>query len=58
MTDRREKEQKRLERLWRDEEEERHAETERRGERLKEAWRQRRPLEEPDEGRPKKGGPS
>ncbi len=40
------------------EEEEGRAETERRGEQLKEAWRQHHPLEDPEEGRPKKGGPS
>jgi len=63
VTDRRDREQERLNRevdrrKW-DEEDERRAETERRGEQLKEAWRKRRPLEEePDEGRPKKGGPS
>ncbi len=62
-------EDRRLERRLRDlsrlimraeqgEEEESHAETERRGEQLKKAWRQRRPLEDPDKGRPKRGGRS
>lgn len=41
-----------------EEKDERLADTERRGEQLKEAWRQRRPLEDPEEGRPRKGGPS
>ena len=62
-------EDRRLERRLRDlsrlimlaeqgEEEENRAETELRGEQLKEAWRQRRPLEDPDKGRPKRGGRS
>ncbi len=42
-------------RAERGEEEESHAETELRGEQLKEAWRQRRPLEDPDKGLPKRG---
>jgi hypothetical protein len=54
MTDRRNREHERLDRLLRDEEEERRAETERRGEELKEAWRKRRPLEDPDEDRLKR----
>jgi hypothetical protein len=37
-------------------EEESRAEMERRGEQLKEAWRQHHPLEDPDKGRPKRGG--
>jgi hypothetical protein len=45
-------------RTERSKEEESLAETELRGEQLKEAWRQRRPLEDPDEGRPKRGGRS
>ena len=40
------------------EEEESRAETERRGEQLKKAWRQHHPLEDPDKGRPKRGGRS
>ena len=62
-------EDRRLERRLRDlsrlimrsergEEEERLAETEFRSEQLKEAWRQRRPLEDPDKGLPKRGGRS
>lgn len=37
------------------EEDERHAETERRGEELREAWRQRHPEKESEKTRPKKG---
>jgi hypothetical protein len=39
------------------EREESRADTERRGEQLKEAWRQRRPLEDSDKGRPGEGAP-
>jgi hypothetical protein len=45
-------------RVTREEEDEQDAETERRGEQLKEAWRQRHPEKEPEKGRPKKGGPA
>jgi hypothetical protein len=45
-------------RAERGEEEESRAETELRGEQLKEAWRQRRPLEDTDKGPPKRGGRS
>lgn len=44
--------------MIREEEDERCAETERRGEQLREAWRQRHPEREDDKDRPKKGGPS
>jgi hypothetical protein len=40
----------------REEEDERLAETERRGEQLREAWRQRHPERGDDKVRPKKGG--
>ena len=40
----------------REEEDKRDAETERRSEQLKEAWRQHHPQEERDKGRPRKGG--
>ena len=40
----------------RDKEEARRAETERRGEELKEAWRQHHPMQEGGRNRPKKGG--
>jgi hypothetical protein len=43
--------------VW-EEEEERRIETERRGEQLKEAWRQHHPEREPEKGRAKKRGPS
>ncbi len=60
-------EDRRLERRLRDlsrlimraeqgEEEESSAEMERRGEQLKEAWRQHHPLEDPDKDRAKRGG--
>ena len=39
-----------LMRVERQEEDQRHAETERRGEQLKEAWRQRHPEEEEEDG--------
>ena len=42
----------------REEANERRAETERRSEQLWEAWRNRHPVREDDEGRPKKEGPS
>ena len=42
----------------REEEDERRAETERRSEELWKAWRDRRPVREDDEGRPKKKRPS
>ena len=45
-------------RATREEENERRAETERRSEELWEAWRNRHPVREDDEGRPKKEGPS
>ena len=48
----REKDKKRVKAV-RDEENEQQAETERRGEQLKEAWRQRHPQEEGGKGRPK-----
>jgi hypothetical protein len=41
-----------------EEAEERRAETERRGEQLKESWRQHHPEREPEKGRAKKGGPA
>jgi hypothetical protein len=48
-----------VDRLMQEEEEERSAERERRGEELREAWRQRRPTpEEREKGRPRKGRPS
>jgi hypothetical protein len=53
MRDRRERER---DRAARDEENEWRAETERRGEQLREAWRQRHPEEEREKGRPKKDG--
>jgi len=43
-------------RYERDKEEARRAETERRGEELKEAWRQHHPMQEHGRNRPKKGG--
>ncbi len=59
MTDRRDREQDRhmreVDRLVQDEDNKRRVETERRGEELREAWRQRHPQEEREQGRPKKG---
>ena len=43
-------------RYERDKDEGRRAETERRGEELKEAWRQHHPMQEGGRNRPKKGG--
>ncbi len=61
MTDRRDRDQDKLtretDRLVREEDDKRRVETERRGEELKEAWRRRRPQEEPEKGRPKKDKP-
>ena len=45
-------------RAAREEENERRAETDRRGEQLREAWRQRHPQGEEDKGRPKNEGHS
>jgi len=53
MRDRRGRER---DRAAREEENERRAETDRRGEELREAWRQRHPEEEREKTRPKKGG--
>ena len=52
MTDRRDRER---DRRIREEEEERRATTERRGEELREAWRQHHPQGEREKQRPKKG---
>jgi hypothetical protein len=46
VTNRRDREQERLEKLEQEEEDERRAETQRRGEQLREAWRQHHPQEE------------
>jgi hypothetical protein len=45
-------------RAERSEEEESRTDTERRGEQLQEAWRKRRPLEDPDKDRSNRGGRS
>ena len=45
-------------RITREEEDKQNVETERRGEQLKEAWRQRHPEKKPENGRPKKGEPA
>ena len=63
MTDRRDGDQERLtrdaDRLVREEEKEQRAETERRGEQLRQAWREHHPSqEEPEKGRLKKDRPS
>ena len=60
MTDRRGREQERhmreVDRIVQEEDDKRRIETERRGEELRDAWRQRHPQEEePEKGRPKKG---
>ena len=48
----RERRHREHERLIREEEENRRAETERRGEELREAWRQHHPREKREKGRP------
>ena len=45
-------------RVTREEEDKQAAETDRRGEQLKEAWRQRHPEKEPEKGRSNKGWPA
>lgn len=54
MRDRRDRER---DRVTREEENKRLAETERRGEQLKEAWRQHHPEEDREKDRPKKDPP-
>lgn len=66
MSDRKDRERDRAvrdrdrerDRAVRKEEDERNAETERRAEQLREAWRQRHPERDDGKGRPKKGGSS
>ena len=62
MSKRRDRDRDRAERdrdrARREEENERRAATERRGEELREAWRQHHPKEERGKGRPKRGRPS
>jgi len=47
-----------LMRAAQDEKDARRGETERRGEELRESWRQHHPQEDPDKGRPRRGGRS